>query len=475
MNMRRPFTLFRSAQGRRGDEFAFTMAAGMLILGFLIGGGARDDLLSLILWRPLTALCVFVALAYFGKLAWLRGKPLLLPAAAVITLVFAHLVPLPPSIWAALPGREPLSMAFQAARMPIPWEPLSIVEARSWNVLFALGGPVAILLASLILSDRSNRRLLHVIIGIGFFSGIFGLFQALGSPEGPLYLYRITNRGASVGLFANRNHQAAMLATLLPLLAANLTMFKGKPDKLAFQRWVTLAMGTLLVPLILMTGSRTGIVLAIVATLLSCWVFKKPEAEGRVVGVRSDQRVRLVGAALTSILALAAIAVALRSSALQRLLETDSSTELRVAAMPTVLHAIWSFFPIGSGFGTFVEAYQIFEPDALISQRYFNHAHNDLLELLLTTGLPGALVLCWVGGLALWALPALLRTRALRPKDSSFQTGVLGRAGFGVLMILAVASLTDYPLRVPSLALYAMVASVWVLNAYKVRRQNGVK
>src|SRR3546814_18783044 len=50
-------------------------------------------------------------------------------------------------------------------------------------------------------------------------SGGLGLAQVIGPRDGPLYLYEITNNGSAVGLFANRNHQAALLACLFPMLA----------------------------------------------------------------------------------------------------------------------------------------------------------------------------------------------------------------------------------------------------------------
>ena len=39
------------------------------------------------------------------------------------------------------------------------------------------------------------------------------------------------------------------------------------------------------------------------------------------------------------------------------------------------------------------------------------------------------------------------------------------------LAILALASVTDYPLRVPSLMLYGALVSVWGLNAFNISRK----
>ena len=153
-------------------------------------------------------------------------------------------------------------------------------------------------------------------------------------------------------------------------------------------------------------------------------------------------------------------------------METDATSELRVQTLPTVLAGVWKFFPVGSGFGTFVEAYQIGEPDALITDRYFNHAHDDLLELVMTGGVPAMLLLAAVAALGLLAFVALARTRRTGREHPAFARLVLGRAGLAVLLIFALASITDYPLRVPSLMLYGTLASVWALNAFRISRKS---
>jgi O-antigen ligase len=359
---------------------------------------------------------------------------------------------------------------YRAADMELPWQPLSMVQAETWNTLFWMIAPLAMLLVTLALSEQRHRQLLHIFIGIGFVSGVLGMLQAIGPANGPLYLYEITNNGTSVGLFANRNHQAAMLASLLPLLAASLSLFRGRPDRLFFHRAVTWAFAALVVPFVLMTGSRSGLVLTIVAAALAWWVYRSPEASGRVVGVRSEHRSRLVGLGVAFVGLLSVALVAVRTPALHRLLESDPAADTRVMALPTVLDSTAAFFPFGSGFGTFVEAYEIREPNSLIAETYFNHAHNDYLELAMTGGVPALLLLAWALGFALLVARSLIAGRKTGPQEPGFAQQVLGRAGFAVLALLAVASATDYPLRVPSVSLYATVAAVWCWNAFKSSR-----
>src|SRR5262249_52879177 len=62
--------------------------------------------------------------------------------------------------------------------------------------------------------------------------------------------------------------------------------------------------------------------------------------------------------------------------------------------------------PLGSGFGTFVPAYDKFAPPTLLREAYVNHAHDDWLELWLTGGVP-AIVLA-IGFLA-WLAASTFR------------------------------------------------------------------
>lgn len=446
---------------------AYVLSLALLTVGFLIAGGARDDIVSLLLWRPLSMVLLALSVTLCLRTAWEEGRALLIFAGVVVAVPALQLVPLPPAIWTSLPGRELLAAIYRDAGMALPWQPLSVAQARTWNALFSLAAPLALLVAGLSLHEHWQRRLLVVVIFFGFLSGIIGVVQAIGPAKGALYFYRITNNGLSVGLFANRNHQAMFLALLIPLLAANLSFFKGRPDQLLFRRAITIAGGLMLLPLILMTGSRAGLILTFVGIAAGWWVYKSPVARARAADRQADRRVRLVIFALLAVLMLVVTIVVLRTPAIERLVGTEPASELRISALPYVLKAVRDFLPFGSGLGTFVEVYQIYEPNKLISVQYFNHAHNDFVELLLTAGLPGVLLLLGAGLFGLISLRSLHQNRGVGIDDPGFSAQVLGRAGFSILTMLALSSAADYPLRVPSLMLLGIMAATWCVAAYR--------
>lgn len=116
------------------------------------------------------------------------------------------------------------------------------------------------------------------------------------------------------------------------------------------------------------------------------------------------------------------------------------------------------FMPIGSGFGSFDPVFRMYEPDELLHPGYFNHAHNDWLELALTGGLPALLLLAafilWAG----WRLYSSFRTPASDP-------ALRVRSGGLVLLVLAGASVSDYPLRTPILAALLALACAWLARS----------
>lgn len=463
----RAFSMSRSLAMGDSSRPAYIFALILLGAAFLMAGGARDDLISLLVWRPLSTSILAFAIAFYWVRAWQTDRSMVLLGCVIVALPAVQLIPLPPTIWTSLPGREILVSIYRDAGMALPWQPLSVAQARTWNALFSLAAPFALLIFTLSLDEQRHRKLLLLLISVGFFSGVVGLIQAIGPANGPLYFYRITNNGLSVGLFANRNHQAVFLAMMYPMLSAYLSLMKGKPDWMFFQRAIALAGALLLIPLILMSGSRAGFILAPIGMLLGFWVYKSPVTQLRAGDGLNVQRIRYVTYGLIlAFLAVVTIAI-LRTSTLDRLIETDPAGELRIQALPIVMNALERFLPFGSGLGTFVEVYKIFEPNALISESYFNHAHNDFVELVLTAGIPGVLLLMWVGALMLLSLRSLVRNRRVAAGERGFSAQVLGRAGFSILTMLALASAADYPLRVPSLMLLGIVAAVWCSAAYR--------
>ncbi len=434
---------------------------GLIAISFLFGGGARSDITSLLLLRPLAVIALGYGL-WTMRDADLRPYRGLLVGAALITLISVlQLVPLPSALWSSLAGREIITSVDKLTQNEGSWRPLAMVVQGGWNHLFSLVVPLAALVLAVQLDGRGRSVLLPVLLIIGFSSGVLGMLQTVSGSQSPLYFYRITNGGSAVGLFANRNHQALFLAMLLPMLATFASLNVRRTEAARFRRWVMVIGGLALVPLLLVTGSRGGVILGVIGLAAMPLLYRAPQGllpARRHGGLQIARNPWLLGG--VAAMALAAVTFfAARASSLERMFGNQDGDDTRSQLWPEVAKMVGDYFPWGSGLGSFPEIYKIHEPDWALSSFYFNHAHNDYLELALTAGLPGILLL--LAALVLFGRYGLAAFSAKRG-GSSESDAALARLGTVLLAMFAVGSAFDYPLRVPSLAVLFVISAVWM-------------
>jgi O-antigen ligase len=430
-----------------------------LVLVFFTGGGARGDIQSLIILRPVAVLMCGFALWSLKREHVQANRFLFGMAVAIFALVGLHLIPQPPAIWGSLPGREIIAEIDKTAGLGDVWRPLTMVPSGGWNAFYSLFVPLAVLLLGAQLSREERFQLLPVLMGLGLFSGFIGLLQVIGDPQGLLYFYNVTNNGSAVGLFANRNHQAILLATLFPMLAVYACAGVKSEEQVKVRGYVALAAGVVLVPLILVTGSRAGLIVGVVGLLSVALLYRRPAitTPKKRKGNKLDLRWLLAGFA---VICLGGLTVMMsRAEAFKRLSAPDQTEDLRFKAWPYVMDMAEKYFPFGSGAGSFVEVFQVDEPNVLLKPSYFNHAHNDWLELYLTFGLPGLLLLACV--VFVFAKATL---SAFRAEIGEGRNVLFARLGAVAVVILALGSIGDYPLRAPTLAAVLMITALWTAS-----------
>jgi len=417
----------------------------------LTGGSARADIGWLLVLRPVVVLCI-VAMLLPGRVAWADIRPLPLLLGLFALTIAVQLVPLPPSLWSGLAGREHQVAVAQVLGAAGQWHPLALAPDRAWNSLVALLVPFGTMIGFSRLDDRQRRLALIVLLGVIGFSMVLGVAQIASGGTSPLYWYRVSGRGQMIGLLANRNHQGALLALALPLLRAWSLFPATSPRAGRARNIVALSAGAVIVLYTLILGSRAGFALALVGVV---GAFLVQPSLGRRLSPR--RRWMVAGGILLAVAVVLGLALlADRAVTLGRITDDDLSTEGRFAALPTLFHIIGQTFPFGTGFGSFVPVYASYEPDALLKPTYFNAAHNDLIELLITGGLPAAAVFL---AFLLWWLKACwrsIRTTAPRPWRA------LQRAAAFATLILLLASLADYPLRTPILGAVFTLLCCWL-------------
>lgn len=412
------------------------------LLACLLGGGSnRTDAYSLLYLRPVTIICLVAMLMVPTRWDFrpVRAPLLLLGALAALTLI--QLVPLPPSVWLQLPARAHFAGAAIGLDGHQPWRPISLTPDLTLNSFLALFVPLAVLVG--FAGIRSDQRALFIQLAIcaAVASAVLGVAQFA---SGGLNLYARNSGDVPSGLFSNRNHQAAFLDCGL-ILIATWVRLPAHGLRPAFRLGIGGSAALLLLVVVIATGSRSGTLLA----LLACAYAAVTLAVGPARSATKRWRRLLPQVTIVAVvLGLAGIMMfAGRAVSFDRFTGFDPDAEQRIRALPTLFTMWRDFMPVGSGFGSFDPAFRMFEPDAMLHPAYFNHAHNDWLELGLSGGLP-ALVL--LATFVVWAILRLVESFRAEPTGSA----LCARAGGLILLILGAASITDYPIRTPLLSAF---------------------
>lgn len=407
----------------------------------LFGGASRYDEIAQLPVRLASLLVIAAAVFRLpgNAPAELRWPALLL--ASAVALVVLQLVPLPPGIWTSLPGREPFIEAAPTAGLAQPWRPLALSPDLAINALLSLTVPVAVLAGLAALAQSLTRWIIPAVLAILLISVLAVCIQLVTGSDGLSWIYRVLFKGWSPGIFTNRNHQAVLIAAAIPLLAG-WDMLRRRGRKGAAARLAAGLILPLVAVLLIAIGSRAGLVLGAAGACVAILVFMT--ARDHHSQPINRRHLTILAAASAAIIALLMIAISLgRAAAIERMLRSDPAEDLRLQALPTILRVLLEYFPAGTGFGSFDPAFRQAEPDALLGPSYLNHAHNDLLQIVLEGGLPGLIIL--TGSLA-WLAAACLRLWRHRTSSSVV---VHGRAASVSLLVIVVASALDYPLRTP--------------------------
>ncbi len=423
----------------------------------LLGGSARPDVPYLIFLRPITVLCLMAILLSRSDIEWGRVKtPMILLGMFALVMVL-QLIPLPPALWQSFGGPPRFSPAMVAQGESLPWRPLSVTPDGTWNSLVALLVPATMLTGYAALSERQRRFLLPALLLLVIASAVFGVAQVASGKYSPLYYYRFMHLGLPDGFFANRNHHAALLATSLPMLRVWTLLPTRHQGAARSRNALALCVGALILLVGLVTGSRSGLAMMLVGLLGAFFV--RPQLPG--ARLPAKYRVAIVAAIILCIVAVVAVALLNeRAIAIDRLMGIDiEEKENRIRTLPVLIDVIRQTFPFGTGFGSFVPVYQMYEPDSLLDFSYLNNAHNDLIELTITGGILALLVLLSL--VIWWARASFLAF--FRASEFSADTALRRAAVFGIA-ILFLASMTDYPLRTPLMSGVFALFCAWLAD-----------
>jgi O-antigen ligase len=228
---------------------------------------------------------------------------------------------------------------------------------------------------------------------------------------------------------------ATLLVITVPFLAAVVAAARSGN----VQRYTALVMISAVLVLVLVTGialngSLAGYLLAVPVIAASALIVLPPR-----------NRFRTVAAALAALSVIAAIG-ALTSTEIGsgRVGQAaGTAVQSRQVILRTTAKAVADYMPFGSGLGSFVPVYRLYESPDTVTSEYVVHAHNDYVEVALELGVPGIVLmlmfLMWWGAavFAVW---------------HRGEGGPFTRAASVASAAILVHSLVDFPLRTAAIS-----------------------
>jgi O-antigen ligase len=375
-----------------------------------------------------------------------------------LLVIALQLIPLPPSIWASLPGRQPVVQGFALLGQQLPWLPLSLDPYWTISSALWLLPAIAVLLGIVRLGGFRASWLAWIVAGVTIASVAIGALQKVGGSDSSWYIYEITNYGSTTGFFANANHLATLMVATIPFLAALYLALasRGRSVQKSSGLFVVLA-GTLAV---------IGVGIAINASIAGIGL-SVPVLAASLLMILSRSRKLPKWTPLLVALLLAGSVVTVFTAPFANNLTTQgekSKEDSRYNSFTRSLAATADFMPVGSGIGTFQQIYRTREDPASVDRFYMNHVHGDYIELALETGIPGLLVLAIF--LFWWGRRAVRIWTAEEPDYFACAATIASAA------ILA-HSVVDYPLRTAAIsALFAACCALMAEPRAQTRRSD---
>ena len=422
-------------------------AIALLVVAVLLGGGHVSGPIR-------NGLIESFALVTLLMMATAQGRAPVLPPsangpmwlfAALFSLLLLQSVPLPGFMPA---GRAMTDAVSALSGVPIRARSISLDTAATARMASSLLVPLAMGLLTILAGQRGRILLIRAIVILAAASSSLGMIQlALGFPAWASP-FGDPDPGFADGLFVNRNHQAMFL--LCGLIAAGLWIrLEGGGSKSPFRlavgrRWIHAAWALipLLILMVFAAGSKAGISLLVVALPFALLL-----ALGGTNTRRSGLAYRWpVGVALGCVLIVLFALVRPDETGTSVRERMISSGLFRADLLPDAFVVLRQYWPWGSGAGTFVPVYMGIEDLDRLGPAYLNHVHNDYVEWLIEAGVAGLALL--VGAAAL--LTARLWSVLSSPRAEARKQ--MAVAGAAIILLLALHSAVDYPLRTDALA-----------------------
>jgi hypothetical protein len=358
---------------------------------------------------------------------------------------------------AARPWIAPMHPLWRGATEALGLQIAPSVSIARNQPLFALGAPLVNMLAAIcgffVCIDRDRaRQLILVIAWSGVAYAVYGIASYLFDPNHILWREKTDYLCVLTSTFINRNTAAVYFGScsVLWLLILSQHVRRRLPPGLihwrSVPRWflsemprpivVSFAMLLLCLTAMLMTNSRAGIVLSLIAIIAAFAVFFHRDLPRRggiaaalvIGGLMALVLLQVLGGNVSGRLQVQGLADEGR-------LETYRSTLRMIAEHP------W----FGTGLGTFVWSFPAYRSANVSMWGIWDLAHSTPLELASDLGLPlaGLIGVAWLVVLAVLSWGVRMRRRDLIVPVAALAVAALG----------LVHSCIDFSLQIPGYAI----------------------
>jgi O-antigen ligase len=416
-----------------------------------------------------------------GRLLW-KPCPVVICLAALCLMTMLQVIPLP-TAWVR--NLSPNTTPLREKLLPSPEETgveqavettatLSIAPGATRLELlrlFAVLGLFAAVRNSMV-DPGSLYRLSWLLYANGVLLALIGMGQLTSSPSNMIY-WSVSTSNQVFGPFVCRNHAAYYLNLCLGLSAGLLlgtryflTSERGASSWRGMFRdarilWLISGIGIMLAGL-LATLSRGGFI-GFALGALACFVLLVMNYGKRIPWIGGGV---IVGMATLLVFWLGSDRLSQRW---EKFGDKNSAPAARVEVWARSLPLVQSFPFFGTGLGTFGHVEQTRRHPGDDANVFYDHAHNDYLEL-------------WVEGGTIQLLLALaIAFLVLRNGYRAFRrhgdTG-LGRLALGALLAfiaILVHSFVDFGLHIPAVAVLASVVGAMLMNLAEMPAANRLR
>lgn len=438
------------------------------------------------LWSLLTVQLVVGAALVLCLAGLLRsGEPFLrvpglLPLLLLLGFMLVQLVPLPvwllqlvsPQSWEAY---RPVYEQSGAA----DWLPISVYRKATLQEFFRLGAGIMlyVLIVQTVRSGARLKQLLGFVVAVASVIAFFAILQQF-TADGRIYWFRPAPGGEPGGPWININQYAAYMEAIAPLALALFLFYRPRfaADMSRRERFVSffssprsnlhLFLGFAFVLLgfsVFVSLCRGGIITILLSMLLFAAL------KGFIQ--RRTARLNVWIAFCLVLLAVSWFGWQPIIDEFDKTFAVDGSiTDARTTLYSDTLAIIKDYPVFGAGFDTFVDVYPAYQ--TIVSDRIFEHAHNDYLELLTDGGVIGFALAAW------FVTTVVLHgwRRMIRRRDR--YAVLVGIGALTSIAALLMHSVVDFNLRNNAIGFYffslcgLLVVTVNTRHGYEVERQS---